>query len=112
MITRQGVVLNSRLWNRISGDVLLLLLVVLLFHCALLQDGLAFLLRSTHLVLQLLDLPHLGVDQQVVGRLLLLGELHHREDAFPLPAGDRQVSVAEQGRSGGKQQLQWWLQGR
>ena len=78
MITRQGVVLHSRLWNRISRDVLLLLLVVLLFHCALLQDGLAFLLRSTHLVLQLLDLPHLGVDQQVVGRLLLLGELHHR----------------------------------
>ena len=28
---------------------------------------------------ELLDLAHLGVDQQVIGRLLLRRELHHKE---------------------------------
>ena len=76
MITRQCIVLHPRFGSGISryftSNLLLLLLLLLFLDC------LPFLLRTTHLVLQLLDLPHLGVDQQVIRRLLLLRELHHK----------------------------------
>ena len=78
MVTRQCIVLHPWLWRCISrwftSNLLLLLLLLL--------GSLPLLLGPTHLVLQLLDLAHLGVDQQVIGRLLLLRELHHRKETW------------------------------
>merc|ERR1719362_1588609 len=74
MVTRQCIVLHPWFRSGIRRNTSNLFLLLLLLDC------LPLLLGSTHLVLQLLDLAHLGVDQQVIGRLLLLRELHHKGD--------------------------------